>query len=93
MKHTELKKLIKEEIRSVLNEDISSLKIITKDDTLRPIGVIDVNIGNYMSENSPMYLSRKDDRVYIMDDRGNIFGSNEMGGSLILYGHIEKSLK
>ena len=88
------KQLIKEEIRSVLNEDISSIKIITKDDTLRPIGVIDVNIGgNYMSKNSPMYLSRKDDRVYIMDDRGNIFGSNEMGGSLILYGHIEKSLK
>ena len=46
-----------------------------------------------MSEDSPMYLSRKDDRVYIIDDRGNIFGSNEMGGSLILYGHIEKSLK
>ena len=73
------------------SEDISSIKIITKDDTLRPIGVIDVNIGgNYMSENSPMYLSRKDDRVYIIDNRGNIFGSNEMGGSLILYGHIEK---
>ena len=90
MKKTELRKIIKEEIQKTMVENIDPLKTILKDDTLKPIGVINVEIENYLSKNSQLYLSRKDDKVYIVDDRGNIFASNDMGGSLTHYGHISK---
>lgn len=73
------------------NKDENSLDLLkskVKDDTLKSIGVISVMLGDYLSKNSQMYISRKDDKVYIIDDRGNIFASNNMGGSLILYGTI-----
>ena len=62
------------------------LKTKVKDDTLKPIGVISVMLEDYLSKNSRMYISRKDDKVYIIDDRGNIFASNKLGGNLIVYG-------
>jgi hypothetical protein len=90
MDNFDLKKFLAENKLNENNDEntLDLLKSKVKDDTLKPIGVISVMLEDYLSKNSQMYISRKDNKVYIIDDRGNIFASNELGGSLIFYGTI-----
>jgi hypothetical protein len=86
----DLKKYLAENKLNENNDEntLDLLKTKVQDDTLKPIGVITFMLEDYLSKNSQMYISRKDDKVYIIDDRGNIFASNKLGGNLIFYGTI-----